>query len=191
MKKNPPARKGLSKKVRFEIFKRDNFNCQYCGRTPPNVTLEVDHIMPVSDGGDSDEDNLVTSCFDCNRGKAATPVELLPATIKTRQDLLKEQEKGLAKVMGLDYLVETISEDASKVCSGCGELPVFKGVPYRVLDEVLYIYETSKGDELPRRLREAGIDKEISSRILKRVNYVDHKNDVFPDYCKINIPNGD
>ena len=103
--------------------------------------------------------------------------------------LLKEQEKGLAKIMGLDYLVETISEDASKVCSGCGELPVFKGIPYRVLDEVLFLYETSKGDELPRRFREAGIDREISSRILKRVNFVDHKNDVFPDYCKINFPN--
>jgi NAD+ synthase (glutamine-hydrolysing) len=105
--------------------------------------------------------------------------------------LLKEQEKGLAKHMGLDYLVETISEDASRVCSGCGELPEFKGIPYVTLDEVLYIYVTSKGDELPRRLREAGIDREISSRILKRVNYVDHKNDVFPDYYKINFPNGD
>ncbi|MBI2630527.1 NAD(+) synthase [Candidatus Pacearchaeota archaeon] len=105
--------------------------------------------------------------------------------------LLKEQEKGLAITMGLDYLVETISEDASKVCSGCGELPVFKGIPYKILDEVLYIYETSKGDELPRKLRDAGIDREISSRILSRVNYVYHKNDVFPDYCKINFPNGD
>lgn len=105
--------------------------------------------------------------------------------------LLKEQIKGLAIVMGLSYLVETISEDASKICSGCGELPEFKGISYETLDEVLYIYETSKGDQLPRRLREAGIDREVSSRILRRVNYVDHKNDVFPDYCKINFPNGD
>lgn len=104
--------------------------------------------------------------------------------------LLKTQEKRLAESMGLGYLVETISDDASKVCSGCGEMPDFKGIPYQTLDEVLFIYETSKGDELARNLRESGIDKETYSRILRRVMFVDHKNDVFPDFCKINFPNG-
>ena len=102
--------------------------------------------------------------------------------------LLKEQEKRLAEHMGLGYLVETISDDASKVCSGCGELPDFRGIPYQTLDDVLYIYETSKGDKLARNLRYSRIDKEIYSRILKRVMFVDHKNDVFPGYCKINFP---
>ena len=40
-------RKSLSKKIRFEVFKRDKFTCQYCGKTAPNVVLEVDHIEPV------------------------------------------------------------------------------------------------------------------------------------------------
>lgn len=62
-------RESLSKKLRFEIFKRDGFTCQYCGRTPPNVILEVDHITPVVNGGTNDEMNLITACFDCNRGK--------------------------------------------------------------------------------------------------------------------------
>jgi len=103
--------------------------------------------------------------------------------------LLKEQEKILAENMGLGSLVETISDDASKVCSGCGELPEFKGILYEILDEVLYIYETSKGDELAKRLRESEIDKEICATILKRIRLINHKNDVFPDYCKINFPN--
>ena len=68
-------RKSLSKKLRFEIFKRDQFTCQYCGQQPPDVVLEVDHIMPVSKGGDNDEMNLVTACFDCNRGKADRVLE--------------------------------------------------------------------------------------------------------------------
>lgn len=59
----------LSKRVRFEIFKRDSFTCQYCGKRPPNVVLEVDHIDPLSNGGSDDQINLTTSCFDCNRGK--------------------------------------------------------------------------------------------------------------------------
>ena len=62
-------RKTVSKKIRFEVFKRDYFTCQYCGRKPPEVQLEVDHIKPVAKGGTNDILNLITSCADCNRGK--------------------------------------------------------------------------------------------------------------------------
>ena len=64
-------RKSLSKKIRFEVFKRDNFTCRYCGKSAPDVVLEVDHIIPVSKGGTDDICNLATSCLDCNRGKGA------------------------------------------------------------------------------------------------------------------------
>lgn len=61
----------ISKKKRFEIFKRDNFTCQYCGKVSPQVVLEVDHIIPKSKKGSDKPENLITSCFDCNRGKGA------------------------------------------------------------------------------------------------------------------------
>jgi 5-methylcytosine-specific restriction endonuclease McrA len=38
----------ISRKIRFEIFKRDSFKCQYCGRSAPEIVLNVDHINPVS-----------------------------------------------------------------------------------------------------------------------------------------------
>jgi 5-methylcytosine-specific restriction endonuclease McrA len=57
----------VSKKTRFDVFKRDFFTCQYCGLTPPAAVLEIDHIHPVSKGGKNGIDNLITSCFDCNR----------------------------------------------------------------------------------------------------------------------------
>lgn len=63
-------RKPISTRKRFEIFKRDSFTCQYCGVKPPKTPLEVDHIIPVSKGGTNDEHNLITACFDCNRGKS-------------------------------------------------------------------------------------------------------------------------
>lgn len=63
------ARKSISKKLRFEVFKRDGFKCQYCGESSPDVILHVDHIHPVSKGGDNDVMNLITSCADCNSGK--------------------------------------------------------------------------------------------------------------------------
>jgi len=60
----------VSVRTRFEIFKRDRFTCQYCGKTPPNVLLEVDHIIPQAAGGSDEETNLTTSCWECNHGKA-------------------------------------------------------------------------------------------------------------------------
>ncbi len=59
-----------SKKLRFEILKRDKFTCQYCGRKAPEVKLEVDHIVPRSKGGKLMK-NLKTACYDCNIGKGA------------------------------------------------------------------------------------------------------------------------
>lgn len=63
-------RKPISKRTRFDVFKRDGFTCQYCGAQPPGVVLELDHVHPVSLGGDSGEINLTTSCNVCNSGKS-------------------------------------------------------------------------------------------------------------------------
>lgn len=63
-------RKAIGKKVRFEVFKRDGFKCQYCGKCAPDAILHLDHINPVSKGGDNDILNLITSCEDCNSGKS-------------------------------------------------------------------------------------------------------------------------
>lgn len=64
------GRKAISKSKRFHVFHRDGFICQYCGRRPPDVVLELDHIHPHSKGGDNSDMNLITSCDECNRGKS-------------------------------------------------------------------------------------------------------------------------
>lgn len=64
----------VTPKIRFEVLKRDNFTCQYCGAHGEGVVLEVDHIIPISKGGTSDMGNLITACFDCNRGKGSNLV---------------------------------------------------------------------------------------------------------------------
>ena len=80
-------RKALSKKIRFEVFKRDSFRCQYCGRSAPDVILEVDHIIPVAEGGKNELMNLITSCRDCNRGKGTKKL--------TDRDVLEKQKAEL------------------------------------------------------------------------------------------------
>jgi hypothetical protein len=79
MSDSTPRRRPLAKSVRFAVLERDGFRCQYCGATPQNGALEVDHIIPVADGGSSEMDNLITSCEPCNKGKSrkriGTPVK--------------------------------------------------------------------------------------------------------------------
>lgn len=86
------SRLSISRKKRFEIFKRDGFKCQYCGAYPPDVILEVDHITPVCRGGVNNDNNLVTSCFDCNRGKGGHPLSDIIVSWKTDASRIAEQE---------------------------------------------------------------------------------------------------
>jgi len=85
----------ISKTVRFEVFKRDSFRCQYCGKTPPGVMLEVDHIQPRSKGGPDAINNLITACFDCNRGKRDIVLGTIPGTLALNLETLKEKETQL------------------------------------------------------------------------------------------------
>lgn len=89
-------RKSLSKKTRFEVFKRDSFTCAYCGTTPPSVVLEIDHITPVAKGGDDSADNLITSCFDCNRGKSDRLLTSIPPSVTEKAEIAKEKEEQLS-----------------------------------------------------------------------------------------------
>lgn len=95
------GRKAIPKFIRFEVFKRDKFTCQYCGASAPEVILEIDHIKPVSKGGTDDMMNLVTSCRDCNRGK--TNRELTDdSTVmvqKQRLDEMQERREQLKMMM--------------------------------------------------------------------------------------------
>jgi len=53
--------------LRMKILSRDDFTCRYCGKKSPTMT--VDHVMPVTRGGDHNEENLVAACRSCNSKK--------------------------------------------------------------------------------------------------------------------------
>lgn len=59
--------------VRSAVFERDNYTCRYCGAR--GVTLECDHVVPVAQGGCTEDGNLVTACRTCNRAKGARTPE--------------------------------------------------------------------------------------------------------------------
>jgi CRISPR/Cas system Type II protein with McrA/HNH and RuvC-like nuclease domain len=91
-------RKATSKRLRFEVFKRDNFTCQYCSAKPPKVPLEIDHIVPVSKNGMTTIDNLVTACFDCNRGKSNVELNSIPESLSERME-----RRNLAQLQYAEY----------------------------------------------------------------------------------------
>ena len=62
----------VSQRLRYEVLRRDNHCCRYCGAAAPDVQLTVDHVVPVALGGSDDPTNLVTACRPCNSGKAAS-----------------------------------------------------------------------------------------------------------------------
>lgn len=63
----------MTVRLRNYIKQRDNFTCRICGNSTyveQNLLLEIDHIVPVSKGGCTVEDNLQTLCWKCNRAKS-------------------------------------------------------------------------------------------------------------------------
>jgi len=64
----------MTTRLRIRIKERDNYTCCLCGNSThvePNLLLEIDHIIPVAKGGLTEEDNLQTLCWKCNRNKGA------------------------------------------------------------------------------------------------------------------------
>ena len=100
-------RKPISKRMRFEILKRDSFTCQYCGKMPPDTTLHIDHINPVSKGGKNTMLNLVTSCADCNLGKSN--VELSDdSAVKKQQKQLSDLAEKKSQIEMMIYWRESL-----------------------------------------------------------------------------------
>ena len=119
------TRKAIPKRVRFEVFKRDNFKCQYCGASAPGVLLHIDHINPVAKGGTNDILNLVTSCEGCNSGKSDKLLSDNAAVTKSRTQLeaLQERREQLEMMMQWQQGLKDLKESAiDKLCGYWHEL---------------------------------------------------------------------
>lgn len=59
---------------RLKVFERDGFKCHYCKKQLTRFSATLDHIQPVSKGGDNSFNNLVTACLHCNSERGNKPV---------------------------------------------------------------------------------------------------------------------
>jgi len=79
-------RRSIQQRLRFDVLRRCNYACYYCGRRASlGVTeLQLDHVIPVSHGGTNDPWNLVAACAECNAGKSASaPTEELVQRVRS------------------------------------------------------------------------------------------------------------
>ena len=119
------ARKPIPKRIRFEVFKRDGFKCQYCGASAPDVLLQVDHIKPAAAGGEDDIINLITACAACNAGKRDKPLDDKTTVAKARQQLeeLQERREQLEMMMAWQEGLRSIGREAvDRICAYWQEL---------------------------------------------------------------------
>lgn len=145
-----PERAPVSKKLRFEIFKRDSFACQYCGRKAPDVVLHCDHIKPVVEGGETNILNLITSCVACNLGKGPRSLSDQSALIKQQDQLAELQARREQIEMMIDWRsgLEQLKQDAvDEVSTRWSD----------AAEQTVSLTKTGK-DKLRKLLKEYGLD---------------------------------
>lgn len=139
----------ITKKMRFEVFKRDSFACQYCGMSAPEVILEVDHINPVNNGGETTLINLVTSCRDCNRGKGKRKLSDKSEIEKQKKQLEEINEKRKQLEMMLKWKEELNKFD----------------------DEQLAIFEKKVREDISISLSDYG--KNFTKKLIKKYGLIE------------------
>lgn len=94
----------VTKRLRYEVLRRDNHTCRYCGATAPDVKLTIDHVIPQALGGPDEPANLVAACEPCNSGKSSIPADS-PIVSNVAEDALRWSQamKTAAETAHADY----------------------------------------------------------------------------------------
>lgn len=158
----------VSKFIRFEVFKRDSFKCQYCGRSAPDVVLEVDHIHPESKGGETTLLNLITACFDCNRGKRDIPLADNAAMAKQRTQLEELQKRREQLAMMVEWQKGLASLDNETVVAFCNFWN-------SQVDSPAYALDLRDKPEIIRLIRQFNF-KELSAAVIPAIETYGSKN---------------
>ena len=96
----------ISPKVRTELIKINCNTCAYCGKKFEASKLEIDHYLPVSQGGTDDKENLRVSCRPCNAKKGSSIPEGA------------EIEVGVDRIESIDRLTKELSSSSHRVFGG-------------------------------------------------------------------------
>lgn len=90
-------RRKMTPQLRYKILYRDKYTCKYCGKLLIDEKFHIDHMLPVSRGGHTEESNLVAACVECNLSKGA----------KTAEEFMSRK----LKYVPIDYHKTYVEED--------------------------------------------------------------------------------
>jgi 5-methylcytosine-specific restriction endonuclease McrA len=98
------------------IFERDNFTCYICGKKFDKKQLEVDHVFPLSKGGDNSFNNLGTTCISCNRSKHNSIYKIeekrdFSKHINKLNEMLKEKDKQIEMLSRTLNIAQDTAQD--------------------------------------------------------------------------------
>jgi 5-methylcytosine-specific restriction endonuclease McrA len=91
-------RKRVTQSKKKRIYSRDQYTCQYCGKQFQWKNLCVDHIIPLSKGGNGDDENLATACIECNKSKSDTMPDIFA------------QKRGIFPLERVSKILDTLKE---------------------------------------------------------------------------------
>lgn len=99
-------------RLRLQVFLRDDFTCQYCGRFSHNTKLTLDHLLPRDQKGETTVFNLVTCCPRCNQDKDGEAPPNVDQDLKLLESRQREFQAAYPTVQAvLDRYVALIQED--------------------------------------------------------------------------------
>lgn len=160
-------RESLSKSIRFEVFKRDSFTCQYCGKSAPNVVLHVDHIKPVAENGKNDLLNLITSCMECNSGKGKRQLKDNSVIAKQKSQLDDLNERRIQLEMLIEYR-QSLSNIADMALDRASDL---------ILSLTGFSLNDSGRRNLKKVIKEFGINETLDAIETSSERYLVENND--------------
>lgn len=125
----------VSKRTRYEVFRRDNHTCRYCKSTTSPLT--VDHATPVALGGSDAPDNLVACCVDCNAGKAST----VPDAETVAQVSDDARRWAAAMEQAASVMAEQVDEREAYWAEFLNNWPQYRYLPDSMERNVLRFYD--------------------------------------------------
>jgi hypothetical protein len=112
----PVNRNAISPSTRARVIERCGNKCSYCGISGLKAEMTMDHVMPISKGGDGRIENLTAACRPCNSSKSnkiITVSEQYPSSCLTVKDKDKDKDKEVSSLSNAES--QTVGPTASEL----------------------------------------------------------------------------
>jgi len=178
------GRQPIPRRLRHEVFKRDGYRCRECGASKDEISLEIDHILPVAKGGTNDIDNLQTLCRECNRMKhtdewvgGETDFDVAKNELINLQEQLQNANERLNNAT-TDYEKLDYEFKVMKLKDDIDEVNNLINISNKKENEILRIQEMEKAKQIAYKKLYVNLNKKSINVLASYFNLHDKKSEV-------------